>query len=135
MDGAFDKEGATGIGVALCDHTGAMILSACMSIEHCHDATEAELMAIEEGLKLSLTWTTTHFIVETDCSEAMDLVKESTPNTSIYAFRINVIHDLLRERGSTLVKISRDGNSVSHELARLGRLNHQTQVWLESFPS
>jgi hypothetical protein len=103
-------------------------------IDHCRDATEAELMAIEEGLKLSLTWTTKQFCVETDCSEALDLVKESTPNTSIYAFRINVIRDLLRERGSTLLKVSRDGNCVSHELARLGRLKHQTQVWLESFP-
>jgi hypothetical protein len=128
VDGAFDKEGAAGIGVALRDHKGAIILSSCRSIDHCRDATEAELMVIEEGLKLSLTWTTKHFSVETDCTEALDLVKESTPNTSIYAFRINVIRELLRERGSTLVKISRDGNSVSHELARLGRLKHQTQV-------
>jgi hypothetical protein len=135
VDGAFDKEGAAGIGVALRDHKGAMILSACRAIDHCRDATEAELMAIEEGLKLSLTWMMKHFSIETDCSEALDLIKESTPNTSIYTFRINVICELLRERGSTLVKISRDGNSVSHELARLGRLKHQTQVWLESFPS
>jgi hypothetical protein len=128
VDGAFDKEGAAGIGVALRDHKGAMILSACRAIDHCRDATEAELMAIEEGLKLSLTWMMKHFSIETDCSEALDLIKESTPNTSIYAFRINVIRELLRERGSTLVKISRDGNGVSHELARLGRLKHQTQV-------
>jgi hypothetical protein len=135
VDGAFDKEGAAGIGAALRDHRGNIILAACRSIDHCRDATKAELMAIEEGLKLSLTWTTKQFCVETDCSEALDLVKESTPNTSIYAFRINVIRDLLRERGSTLLKISRDGNCVSHELARLGRLKHQTQVWLESFLS
>jgi hypothetical protein len=71
-------------------------------------------MAIEEGLKLTLTWTTKSFSLETDCSGALELVKESTPNTSIYAFRINVIRDLLRKRDSILVKI-RDGNNVSHE--------------------
>jgi ribonuclease HI len=68
VDGAFDKAGAAGIGVALRDHKGDMILSACKAIDHCRDATEAELMAIEEGLKLSLTWTTKQFSVETDCA-------------------------------------------------------------------
>jgi hypothetical protein len=109
-------------------------MSACRAIDHCRDATKAELMAIEEGLKLTLTWTTKSFSLETDCSGALELVKESTPNTSIYAFRINVIRDLLRKRDSILVKI-RDGNNVSHELAKLGRLKHQTQVWLGSYPS
>jgi hypothetical protein len=79
-------------------------------------------MAIEEGLKLSLTWTTMNFTVETDSSEALELIKECTLNTSIYAFRIKVIRDLLRGRDSSLVKISRNRNQVSLELAKMGRL-------------
>jgi hypothetical protein len=79
-------------------------------------------MAIEEGLKLSLTWTTMNFTVETDSSEALELIKECTLNASIYAFRIKVIRDLLRGKDSSLVKISRKRNQVSLELAKMGRL-------------
>jgi hypothetical protein len=74
------------------------------------------------------------FTVETDCSEAWELVKESTPNTSIYAFRIKAIRELIQERDSVLVKISRDCNHVSHELTKMGRLRNHSQVWLGSGP-
>jgi hypothetical protein len=134
VDGAFGQAGDAGIGIALRDSQGDLLMAACRVIRYCRDATEAELMAIEEGLKLALTWTTMQFTVETDCSEAWELVKESTPNTSIYAFRIKVIRELIQERDSTLVKISRDCNHVSHELAKMGRLRSHSQVWLGSGP-
>jgi ribonuclease HI len=134
VDGAFGKVGEAGIGIALRDCQGDMIVAACREVKNCRDATESELMAIEEGLKISYTWTSMDITVETDCLEAAELIKESTPNTSIYAFRINVIRELLRERDSTLVKISRDCNQVSHELAQMGRCMRRTQVWLGNSP-
>ena len=80
------------------DYKGEVIVAACRMVTHCVDATEAELCAIEEGLWLSMIWTEMKLTVETDCAEAMELIKESTPNTSSYAFRINVICELLKER-------------------------------------
>jgi hypothetical protein len=38
-------------------------------------------------------------MLETDCAEAAQLIRKGTSNTSPYAFRINVIQDLIRERG------------------------------------
>jgi hypothetical protein len=52
-------------------------------------------------------------------------IKESTPNTSVYALCISVIREILKERNSAFVKISRDANVASHELARLGRVYHR----------
>jgi hypothetical protein len=72
--------------------------------------------------------------VETDCSEAVELLKEGSPNTSIYAFQVSVIRELLRERNFPLVKVSRDVNMVSHELARLGRVDRRTELWLLDSP-
>jgi hypothetical protein len=95
-DGAFDKEGA-GIGMILRDENGDVIISACRHLQHCIDATEAELTAIEEGLRLALHWFQGRFVVETDSAEAVHLIKQSTPNTSAYAFQISAIRELLRE--------------------------------------
>ena len=73
-------------------------------------------------------------MLETDCAVAVNLIKESTPNTSTYAFRISSIRDLIKERETKLASISCDGNGASHELARLGRVQARTEVWPGSFP-
>jgi hypothetical protein len=56
VDGAFTAN-AAGVGMVLRDHAGTVIFTVCRSLDRCRDATEAELVAIEEGLKLSLHWT------------------------------------------------------------------------------
>jgi hypothetical protein len=120
--------------MVLRDHDGAAIFTACRALEQCNDATEAELIAIEEGLKLALLWSNVRFTAETDCAEAAELIKEGTPNKSIYAFRINSIRELLKERGTRVAQICRDVNQVSHELAKLGRIQHRTKLWLGGHP-
>jgi ribonuclease HI len=133
-DGAFKPGEGAGIGMVLRDHDGAAIFTACRALEQCNDATEAELIAIEEGLKLALLWSSVRFTAETDCAEAAELIKEGTPNKSIYAFRINSIRELLKERGTRVAQISRDVNQVSHELAKLGRIQHRAELWLRGHP-
>jgi hypothetical protein len=86
VDGAFSSNGEAGTGVVLRDYQGQVLLSACRALQNCRDATEAELWAIEDGIKLTLQWNQLPVIVESDCSEALKLIKEKTPNTSIYAF-------------------------------------------------
>jgi hypothetical protein len=100
----------------------------------CRDATEAELRAIEEGVQLALHWTTLTLEVEMDFSKESELIKDTTPNTLVYAFRISAIRELLRERDINVIKISRDANRVSHELAKLGRVSRRTAAWLVDFP-
>jgi hypothetical protein len=73
-------------------------------------------------------------MVESDCADAVEMINGTEPNISAYAFKINVIRELLSVRGCRLVKISREINTVSHELAKLGRVQGRTQVWLSDFP-
>jgi hypothetical protein len=89
---------------------------------------------MEEGIRLTLQWTNTRFSAERDCAEAIQLIKDSTPNTLVYAGRVAVIRELLRERGSYVVKVSRELNSVSHGLAKLGRVQGRTKFWLSNYP-
>jgi hypothetical protein len=67
-DGAFKPGEEAGLGMILRDHEGEVIFLACRAVAFCTDATEVELMAIEEGLKLALQWTALPFVVETDCA-------------------------------------------------------------------
>jgi ribonuclease HI len=133
VDGAFTRDGA-GTGMVLRDQAGEIIFAACRSLRQCSSATEAEILAIEEGLQLSLFWTPLKITVESDCVEAVELIKEGTPNTSAYAFRINTIRELIRERDVSVLQVSREANMVSHELAKLGRVQARTEFWLRDAP-
>jgi hypothetical protein len=134
VDGSFSGKGNAGIGMILRSCTGDVLLAACRQVNQCQDALEAELMALEEGLQLSQQWSTMQLVVEPDCTDAVEMSNGTEPNISAYAFKINVIRELLSVRGSRLVKISREINIVSHELAKLGRVQGRTQVWLSDFP-
>jgi ribonuclease HI len=134
VDGAFSSTRQAGAGIILRDSKGDVLVAACRHHQNCQNALEAELMAIEEGLKLCLHLSQLPFTVETDSSEAIDLIKMSSPNISAYAFRIGTIRELLRERGSEIVKIGREANRASHELAKLGRVHRRTELWVGNFP-
>jgi ribonuclease HI len=54
VDGAFSGQGQAGAGIILHDDRGKVIIAACIRHDKCQDALEAELLAIEEGLQLSL---------------------------------------------------------------------------------
>jgi hypothetical protein len=111
-----------------------VIFSACRALDNCRDAVDAELAAIVEGLKLALHWSNLHFTIETDCAEVAALIMEQTPNTSVFAFTISTVRELLRERESSLVMISREVNGLAHELAKIGRVQRRTEFWLSGFP-
>jgi hypothetical protein len=88
VDGAFSNTRQASSGIILRDSKGEVLVAACRYHQQCQDALEAELLAIEEGLKLCLHWSQVPFTVETDSSEAIALIKPSSPNISAYAFRI-----------------------------------------------
>jgi prefoldin subunit 5 len=72
--------------------------------------------------------------VETDCAEAVELIKQTTPNMTIYASRIQEIREILREREIRIAKVYREANLVSHELAKLGRVQRRTESWVQNYP-
>jgi hypothetical protein len=91
-------------------------------------------MAIEKGLQLALDWSSLEFTLEMDNAEVFELIKERTPNLSVYAFRVNAIRDLMRKRNTIIANIDRVANGVSHELAKISRTQKRTEVWLANFP-
>jgi hypothetical protein len=98
VDGAYVAQDQAGCGMLLHTHDRQVVYVSCRKLSNCSSATKAELIAIEEGLKLALQWSNLRFDVETDCAEACDLIMDKGPNISAYAFHLNVIRELLRER-------------------------------------
>jgi ribonuclease HI len=134
VDGAYSQDGRVGCGVVLRDSAGEVIVAACIQLHHCKDAIEAEVAAIEEGVNLAMQWTQLPFSVESDCADAVQMINSRAPNISANAFRISVIRENLMERNSKLVKIGRETNVASHELAKLARVHGRTNVWLGVSP-
>ncbi|KAK1660258.1 hypothetical protein QYE76_048417 [Lolium multiflorum] len=134
VDGAFSSSGGARAGMLLRDHQGIVVAAACRALVQCRNPTEAELLAIEEGLRLALMWSPLPFTVETDSSEAAELIKGTTPNISIYAFTISAIREMLQERDISVIKISRDANRASHELAKIGRVDQRNAIWFVDLP-
>jgi hypothetical protein len=89
VDGAYlEHTGKAGIGVAIRDHSGSVLLSAWKVIFGASSAEEVEAQACREGLALAAEWTPRPTILESDCSTVIGyLVKPQSQRTS-YSFVI-----------------------------------------------
>ena len=113
---------------------GNIIFSACRFVWGCEDVLESEILAIKEGISLVLQWSSLSIDVESDCLEAVQMIKDTGRNFSKYAFMIGEIKQSMGERDSCITHIRRSGNSVSHAMARFGSGQGRTMVWLGSAP-
>ena len=99
------------------DHEGVVIFAATRVLFNCGDPLEAEMAAMDEGLRLALHWSNLSLVVETDCSELLKMVQSKDVERSRYVNRINEIRRILaHERNISLAKISRHANVAPHTL-------------------
>ena len=77
-----------GAGMILRVQKGEIVFSACRFLYACDDVLEAELLAIREGISLALQWSILPIDVESDCLEAVNMIKTGNSNKSKYAFII-----------------------------------------------
>jgi hypothetical protein len=97
------------------------------TLNHCSSTLEAELVACDEGLQLALNWSAEPIQLETDCANAVKMLKEIQGDSSVWVHLIQRIKQSLWEREVTISKIDRVQNEASHCLANRGRLSRCTQ--------
>lgn len=129
----FQKENAR-VGMILRDHEGAIIFSSCRQLHTCTDILEAEILAISEGVMQALQWINLPIDIESDCMEAVAMIKGGDHNKSKYAFLIKEIISIMWESDSCITHIRWRCNSASHFMTNFDRLQHSTAVWLGSGP-
>jgi ribonuclease HI len=88
-------DGSAGTGMILRDSNGTAIFAACRTLFHCFDPLEAELEACVEGLRLALQWSSEPIELESDCLEAITLLKLEDFHRSIYVHQILEMKELL----------------------------------------
>ncbi|KAI4975866.1 hypothetical protein ZWY2020_049473 [Hordeum vulgare] len=119
--------------MVLRDTSGGIIFTSCRHLFTCDNALAAELEACREGIVLALEWSTLPFIIETDSTEAAEMISNPSGNRSQHAAIIQEIAASMRGGREIVVKAIRRGcNLVSHHLAQLGRCEMKTAVWLWS---
>ena len=98
--------------MVLRDHEGTIILSSSRHLISCNDIFEAELLAIKEGLSLALQWGILPIDLESDCLEAVMMIKGGATNKSKYAFIIRDIVSSLGQRDSCVAHTRQNCNIV-----------------------
>ncbi|KAI4969314.1 hypothetical protein ZWY2020_000228 [Hordeum vulgare] len=116
------------------DHAGSIIFTSCRHLYSCSDILEVELLALKEGISLALQWSNLPIDIETDCLEAITMIREGAGNKSKYAFVVRETIDSMRERDSCITHSRRNCNKASQFMANFGRLHYRTAVWLRSGP-
>ena len=115
-DGAYkEDEGIGGAGMILRNSEGHIIFASCRFLHTCSSALEAEVSACAEGIALALEWSTEPFTIESDCSVAVNMLSDGTPNRSPVT--------ALVEEGKLLLKSGRD-HSISHARRSQNRVAH-----------
>ena len=136
VDGSFiPVTGAAGAGMILRDWMGQIIFSSCRVLHRCSSALEAEMSACLEGIKLAMQWSAHQFVVESDSAELVAMVNSPSRDGSALCQLVGEIkHHMASDRCTSLKKIPRAQNHASHLLAKFGREENRTVVWLGAGP-
>jgi ribonuclease HI len=137
IDAAFDIDSGRGAaGVIIRDYMGHFVAAAQVFLPHVVDAHMAEAYAFREGLTLAQRIGANNFIIQTDCAQVVETMKQggfsATASAAIYDDCI-----ILRS-GFGVVSVefcNREANHVAHELARVSFSLDSSCTWVDEPPS
>jgi hypothetical protein len=121
VDASFLNEEKKGSwGAVLQDHLGAIICSAWGAIIHCQTVAMGEAIACLHDLDLALNNSNQNIISETDCAAILEAFREGSMDRSEVCMIAKEFYlKIPPDRKVVLTKISRNCNTVAHELCRL----------------
>jgi ribonuclease HI len=136
VDGSFlQSDGSAGIGCIVRDHTGSVLMAACKAYANLTEAYEAELLAVKEGLALSLPYLDAPLLLQSDSAAVLKTLKEEgldrSPHTKIV---MELKHVINGSRELVLMKVDRQQNRVADCLATHARVGQINRVWSDCSP-
>jgi ribonuclease HI len=126
--------GEAGASMVLRDDKGEVVFTACRNLQNCASALEAELTASNEGLKLTLCWSSEPIDLEMDCVMVVCMIMSKENNHSSLVHLIRDIKACFGERDIAIKQIDRSQNEAGHIMAKMIREGKVTQFWFRNFP-
>jgi ribonuclease HI len=115
---------------------GHFVAAAQVFLPHVVDAHMAEAYAFREGLTLAQRIGANNFIIQTDCAQVVETMKQGGFSATASA----AIYDdcIILWSGFGVVSVefcNREANHVAHELARISFRSGSTCIWVDEPPS
>lgn len=134
VDAGACRENETGIGVIARDAFGSVLAVVSTRVAGKRSVLHAELMAIEEGLRVAELLKARKVILESDCLFAVKALKKLVCYRNETAI---IVNNLLIKVGKfpsfCWCHVKRKGNSVAHYLAK-NRLCAAISHWFDAIP-
>ncbi|VAI72131.1 unnamed protein product [Triticum turgidum subsp. durum] len=107
--------------MVLREDAGTIIYRSCRQLFSCHDALQAGLLALNEGLNLALQWSNLPIAVETDCLEASNLLKASDidRSRSNKEFLYHILEEVIQAGATTITIADTVGSNLPVEYGKL----------------
>ena len=124
-----------GVGAVIRNERWEFLGAMCELMKFGLDVTDAEALAALRAIEFVVDIYPFNLVFEGDC---VQVIKALT--TSEFDFsRVGHVYSIARSklslaRGSSVIHVPRDGNSIAHYLAQFARNIVGSQVWLESVP-
>ncbi|XP_074276452.1 uncharacterized protein LOC141600168 [Silene latifolia] len=130
------KDGVgVGIGAVCRDSEGKVLWGMAHSRREVWEVHVAEAVAILEGLELAVEKGHDRIVVESDCSQVIEALRQRKKGRSLFTF---IINDILRLCFSFISVswsfTSRRNNAVAHELAHVAPVGSGRIVWVDKLP-
>ncbi|XP_023872147.1 uncharacterized protein LOC111984763 [Quercus suber] len=130
VDGASsESDCSSSIGVVIRDSLGQVVAALCKPLQACFPTELTEIMAVEQGVLLAQELQLPWVIVESDSSNVIQAIQEKATGSS-YGHIIQRILQSCESFESCFFKhLSRNFNSVAHELAQHARRSGSHCLW------
>ena len=102
---------------------------------HCTDVLLAEAWAVRDGILVALDAGHHNIIVECDSLDLVSLINSEELVFSEVGVFIDDIRSLSASVSAKVQYISRNGNTLAHELAKFAVKSLCSKVWESDFPS
>ena len=135
VDGASsDLENSSSIGVVIRDSFGHVVAALSRPLHACFAAEILEVLALEQGVLLAQELQLSRIILESDSLNVIQAIHDKATGSS-YGHIVQGILQASESFESCIFKhLSRNFNTVAHELAQLARRSGTQHLWFGTTP-
>ncbi|XP_075674920.1 uncharacterized protein LOC142644128 [Castanea sativa] len=130
VDGASSElESFSSIGVVIRDYMGQVVAALCKPLKACFFAELTEIMALKQGVLLAQELQLPRVIIKSDSSNAIQAIQDKATGSSFEHLIQGILRASVSFENCLFKHLSRNFNTVAHELAQHARRSGTQQLW------